>query len=492
MNKIRGSSYNIYVKLSDAETLLVHGYTGAVRKVPSGIVNYIRSLDNPAIGGALFTSVPSDILYSELKRDGFITDMTLKDEIEFISRINSNLHERNRKGKPEFMIVPTYSCNFNCYYCYEKDMRISRGDSYVNSVMSNDMCRMICSAMMEIENQNRAPGSDCNNPVQVTFYGGEPLQRVTSGVVTSILQQLLPVNRYTFSAITNGYELEYFRDILSPEMFSEVQVTIDSVPEVHNKRRTLKNSSAGTFHKIADNISMALDKGVDVNVRVNTDRDTIIRIEELTCEMAARGWGCYDNFRVSLAPVFRLKGDPGHDRCLNYGTLFNELKNYSTVPGADNNIRAIVSQEEYFDSMEESLINGLPLTSHFKSSICNSMGTLFIFDLYGDIYPCFEKVGRKESVLGNVSSDKGTVFNDEVHDRWRGRIATSNDKCGRCSYTLFCGGGCASRAEDSNGTIYSSYCDGFPLFFQSKIMELYLKNGKARGVTESVLYGAPA
>lgn len=85
---------------------------------------------------------------------------------------------------------------------------------------------------------------------------------------------------FTFSAITNGYDLDCFEALLSPNAIKFVQITIDGIPERHNKRR-IHAQGVPTFDKIVNNIGMALRHGVKVSVRVNTDSDNIEDLKAL-------------------------------------------------------------------------------------------------------------------------------------------------------------------------------------------------------------------
>jgi len=474
--KFRGSSYNIAVKLTDEESLLIHGYTGAIKKVSKDTLAWLRSLDNQTIDESTTFTVPTENLIAELKRGGFLTEMAHAKENDFISEICRNIHKRRLRSMPEYMIIPTYGCNFDCFYCFEKEMRTCRGDDFVNGVISRDMCDRIFKIFEKIETPFPPEKINKDNPIHITFYGGEPLQRSTKEIVTYIINTLKLLNKYSFSAITNGYDLEYFRELLSPEILNKLQITLDSIPAIHNKQRTLKHSNLETFSKIAENIGMALNRGVEVNLRINTDRETIISLEKLTDEIDKRGWNGYKNFTTTIAPIYRLKNQTGYDKCMNCGELFNEFKKISDKLPGDKTFKMSVSMENYFSSMKMFVKNNRPLIPFFKSSICNSMGTLLIFDPTGDVYPCFERVGIKDSVIGNISSNGYLEINEDVFNKWRGRLSTTNPVCSCCIYAMFCGGGCASRAEEINGTINSSHCDGFPLLFHSKMREMYFEN----------------
>lgn len=64
---------------------------------------------------------------------------------------------------------------------------------------------------------------------------------------------------YTFKVISNGYDIDYFENILSPEYFSFFQITLDGDKENHNSRRFHYEEGA-SFDKIVNNIGILLRK----------------------------------------------------------------------------------------------------------------------------------------------------------------------------------------------------------------------------------------
>ena len=107
----------------------------------------------------------------------------------------------------------------------------------------------------------------------LTLYGGEPLLAENKEIVNYIVEE--GVKRgYKFNAITNGYELEHYLDLLSPTKICKLQITIDGPKAIHDTRR-IHYKDYGTFDKIIHNISMALKKNIKVSVRMNTDNHNV-------------------------------------------------------------------------------------------------------------------------------------------------------------------------------------------------------------------------
>ncbi len=63
----------------------------------------------------------------------------------------------------------------------------------------------------------------------------------------------------------------------------------------------------------------------------------------------------------------------------------------------------------------------------------------------GDIYPCWELIGRKEHVIGNFS--QGHFVLNEMSSIWYRSPLLNDERCQKCKFSLICGGGCPKRTE---------------------------------------------
>ena len=90
------------------------------------------------------------------------------------------------------------------------------------------------------------------------------------------------------TAITNGYDLDAYIDLLEEFGFSHLQVTIDGVGELNDRRR-LHRDGVPTYDRILKNVALALEHGVDISLRVNVNGDNIGGIKALIDDLTARG-----------------------------------------------------------------------------------------------------------------------------------------------------------------------------------------------------------
>lgn len=76
-----------------------------------------------------------------------------------------------------------------------------------------------------------------------------------------------------FRIVTNGYDLNCFLDLFSPDLIEEI-ATIDGTKEYHDQRR-VHYKEGSTFDKIVLNVKEVLERGIKVVVRVNNDATNV-------------------------------------------------------------------------------------------------------------------------------------------------------------------------------------------------------------------------
>ena len=98
--------------------------------------------------------------------------------------------------------------------------------------------------------------------IHISWYGGEPL--LAKDAVWDLSKQFLKSCEtfgayYSATIITNGYLIddETVENFLKYKIV-KVQITIDGPPDIHNKRRKLKNDSKPTFDVILKNVKKFL------------------------------------------------------------------------------------------------------------------------------------------------------------------------------------------------------------------------------------------
>lgn len=465
---LRTSSYTIYVDLPEAqeEVLLIHGYTGAYDRVSRPVARYLRALSGrQAVAADAWQ--PRGETVEALARRGYLTEKTHEQEEEMVARIARILHERAMRNQPGYVIMPTYSCNLRCPYCFQSHMRNDAGHRHLLRTMAPEVVDRIFAAMPAIEERH---GLDpkAERARNLLFFGGEPLLAESRPVVEYIMGKCKALGNMKVSAISNGTELETYRDLLGPDGITGIQITLDGVPAEHDQKR-IHADGRGTFDQIAANVTMALDRGVRITLRLNIDRNNVGSLPRIGQEIEARGWRSSPHFVAYVASIHSAKGEGGElmDSWVlrkSLGTFQTKTPELRRVGHLDDNLSGRLRQ--IFEQRQD------PMPG-FKATFCGAHSTMYIFDAFADIYACWEHTGDQNIRIAHISEDGGLLFDDEHNELWRGRNVLTNDDCRRCRYAFYCGGGCANLAWGRTGDFHTSFCDGFSHRFRTTAAKVY-------------------
>ena len=455
-NSYRLSAYTIFIELKDAshDYMLIHGYTGALDLASKRLVDYLRL-------GSFDTNneqFPPNII-EKLEERGYITQKSLKEERDEVKR-RANLLHRQTKLHKSFTILMTYNCNFRCPYCYEN--AISKdGSNWSEKTMTKSMVDKLYRTIFQIEPQKEFINK------KITLYGGEPLLAKNKEIIEYTVNKGRELG-FSFKAITNGYDLDSFSDMLKPGYIDMLQITIDGSEYIHNKRR-FHHSNGASFRIIMNNIQMALDLGVIIAIRVNLDSENIIDFNELKLSFEKYGFFRYKNFSVSPAKVSGNNIEEREDGpLLSRMTFLKEM--YSPV----NQQNATIHCQD--NGITRSLLNALANKSSvsLSSTFCNAQSGGFVMDPLGNIYTCWECVGAREHIVGNYKNE--LIWNQENLDKWQRRNISVLPKCSICKYAFLCRGNCLGHILQNGGNYTSSRCEDFSTalkFIANKMYHLY-------------------
>ena len=333
-------------------------------------------------------------------------------KVKYVNRIR-----RNNNKRLILTINPTLACNFNCPYCFEAE--------HPNIYMTDEVEEQI---VHYVESCREAEELD------VTWFGGEPLlalERIKS--LTSRFKNL--GLRYTAKMITNGYLLTN-KNLKEIETLSIkfVQITIDGMADLHDKRRCLK-SGKPTFNTIIGNIDNMQSKypQIGVSIRVNVDEsneDDFIRLYKFLSDRH------YPNAQVSLAFVKNL----------------SDCKTCTNL--CDRN-----HQAEFIKKVQDKYgICGafvFPMPERNECAIRNK--NAIVIGPQGEVYKCWNDVGDISRVIGKIG---GKVKNETLLLRYLvGADPFEDPNCLNCLLLPVCGGGCPlSRIQNKYEGKNVNYC----------------------------------
>lgn len=440
----RFSSYTISVDLENTKdkVMLVHGYTGAIDIANKTILSFLKSNKSLLKENAPF----SDNTWNRLLSRGYITTKTKKEEHAYVARMANAYHKRNKLFS-SFIFIPSYDCNFRCRYCIESQVS-QMGQKWIKKSFTKEMVDKAYQAMEKI-----GPHIEFNVK-QILLYGGEPLLKINKDIVQYIVEKGHPL-KYKFKAITNGYDLEAFKDLLSPDLIYSLQITIDGTKEWHDQRR-IHFQDGRTFDKIIQNIGMALEQGVEVIVRINTDKNNLDSIPELKEIFAHLGYYKFEKlFSVYVGWLQETDLNPA-DESIQYMD-FKELN------------QRLVEKKIDICHPSDMLYNNLYKTINAKkllalnSTGCSSQSGAYVFDPVGNIYSCLEIVGDTQYILGNYANDV-IQWNENEVSKWHNMNISTMKRCSVCKYAFLCHGGCTIKRIKNDG--YTQTCESFPVMFK--------------------------
>lgn len=354
-------------------------------------------------------------LVSDMKRVGFLVDDNM-DELHMLE-MNYNL-SKNQKSGLGLVIAPTMACNFACPYCFE---------GIQTGIMSENIQNKIISMASHFakEGQN----------ITVTWFGGEPL--LAKKVIYSMSEEMMPISKqeqvgYTARLITNGYLLDEECVLKLKECNVDfVQITLDGLPETHNRKRKLKyNSSIPTFDRILENVLIARNHGIRTSVRINVDKETQHQLDAILEMMIEKGLG---------ESLYLGHVDANTESSKNFCSNCLTREEFAHT--------ALEFEKKLFE-------NNIP--TDYPVPIRTKCGADYLFsyviDSDGDLYKCWNDIGVKQNSIGNIGEIENFIQLVQLPNKNYSKYLTWSpfkfEKCTACEILPICQGGCPYNGID--------------------------------------------
>ena len=316
-------------------------------------------------------------------------------------------------------ITTTLKCNARCIYCFE------------NGVKQTDIIEGVEEKLLDfIKKHNKS------NEVHLVLFGGEPLLNIP--FIDSLCNSLTEAEIiYSTYIITNGSLLN--KELIESKFdywnIKDMQVTLDGVKNVYEKIKNYKFPHEGMFYSILDNIRIAAENDVFVNIRLNIGKDNKDSIIELIKELD-KIFGQYNN--VVFYPAF--------------------LAGNQEIQDEDERIEFIKKMLFSIKNVQK-LTAGMRFYSLPRMHACmNGDPTSFSIDVNGNIYTCECNVGRSKYRIGELT--EGLFIND-----LRGADVTFSEECRHCVFLPKCFGGCEANRNKNN----------IPCMIEKYLLKAYLQ-----------------
>jgi uncharacterized protein len=413
------SKYNIVSEVKDSDNwFIVNSLSGQADVLDKEIFEQLQRGDE---------SCP------ELITNGYLID-PLQEKRLFREKYLQFLDDRE-KDEIQIFFVTNYSCNFDCSYCYQA------GYEQLPVALSKEVIDAFFDYILNEFSGRRK---------YITLFGGEPFLNAPHHKENiEYLIRKAASHNLEIAAVTNGYHLAEYLNILKIGKIREVQVTLDGTSAVHNQRRYLKGGGP-TFDQIVQGVDLLIENRIPVNLRMVVDKQNIGNLPDLAQFAIDKGWTNSPFFKTQLGRNYEL-----HECQANQQKLYSRLELYQDLYHLLKKFPHISEFHRPAFSVSKFLFEQGELPAPLFDA-CTGTKTEWAFDFTGNIYACTATVGKNGESLGTFYPEKRKK--KEAIEEWQERDILSIPKCQSCNLSLICGGGCASMAKNYNGTLNSHDC----------------------------------
>ena len=329
----------------------------------------------------------------------------------------------------DFLLYPTFHCNFRCTYCFQEDLKkysfISK--KYVDKAFN--AIETICGDL------------EISRPL-LYLFGGEPLLKGKKAKeIIGYIIDTAGKKDYRTAIVSNGSNISYYADILR-DTIEFIQVTVDGPKHIHDTRRVYANGK-GTFDDISQGIQSIIDSDIKILIRINLDSQNIDFIPEFADFVYDSGWD-RDNVTVFVGPYRDLLCRsyeyqlPEHVMLKKMFAYYEEYPRTKVIhllawPGADHILHFLQTRT-------------LPQP---RVSYCIANYGRFGFDATGFVYACGNAAGNKEYAIGRYYPEY--TIDEEKASTWRKRRFVTMPECKSCALAPLCGGGCTLQSLLKSG-----------------------------------------
>jgi uncharacterized protein len=428
VTEVKPSFFNLYLSDEKGETFVIfNALTKAAIK--------LDKKSKEAIENGKFDSMEGGIL-EKLKEQGIVAESEIEEMRKFKVLYESTKFNKKKLG---FGIVPTYKCNMACTYCYQ-----GKKDALAETMSGETVQSILKFIKRRLKEENA-------DQLILHFYGGEPLLEFRK--IAVFLKELK--NSITSSLITTNGSLVTKEVVNELKKYPTVlEVTLAGPEEIHDKKRAFKNGT-GTYRKIIQGLSLAVENGVSVVLRIDVDEENKLCFDELLTDLSKHGF--HEFIPLSFRAVAPIAHAMSYPLCLKNKTDLVKLykkaveKGFRVIPEGPNTPFSFCQQQ----------------TSGFM-----------MIDLMGDIYCCEGILGARDQRAGSIDK-QGNLKIEYPYFDWLARDPLQIDKCRSCKALPICCGGCAFIAYLENGTCHAPACfwGGNPEYLEIFIKyQLYYNN----------------
>jgi uncharacterized protein len=410
---IKNEKYNNYLIYNSLKNSLIEAENNIIEYLNSNVFKEYEKYNIDKSG------------FDTLTEYGIITEQSEDDEKKGAFELDKSKRQirlNRSETRLSFTIMPTNSCNFRCYYCYES---LSKVDSPGMSESTlNDLLKMFAKLLE----------TGIYTHLKVDYYGGEPLLKLPNIIALQKATLELCKMHNVFldsSIVTNGLLLtqETIALLLEHKILS-AQVTLDGSEKTHNKRRRFPENPDKNYETIMENIFNS-PENFKINIRINLDKFNEGEQYDLVKDMMLKKiWPYKKNISFYIAHV-RDRDNPNKDSLIPMDSFLIEELEFRMWTVIEYN-KIIPGNKAKFNFTYPSLFQnagcGLALS---KNSV--------VIDENGDFFKCWEAVGVDKLKLGCINDILNGVSFSELGKDWITQDANRVTwGCNNCNFMPIC------------------------------------------------------
>lgn len=313
------------------------------------------------------------------------------------------------------IINPTLECNFNCWYCYEKNIKGS---------MSSDTIQNIKNFLSRKVENHEITGLD------LSWFGGEPLLYYKEVVlpISLFAKDLMAANNLSFSngITTNGYLIDdEMIDGLKLIDMNFFQITLDGSENSHNLTRNQKGEPS--YQRIISNIIKLCQSNDKVRIRLRINYTNKI-------------------LRQDFKEIFdHFPPEQRHKIAIDFQRVWQTTREVSH-PGCNN--EDVISKVEL--SREMGFAFGLDakytIGRYHQCYVDRYNHAHVNYD--GRVYKCSARNYSDKYVYGELLNTGEIKYKSGILEKMYTRANFENDKCLPCKLLPLCIGPCYQRYLD--------------------------------------------
>lgn len=217
-----------------------------------------------------------------------------------------NQYPRKRFNKIKLCtLLTTTGCNAQCYYCYEKGMKVE----FMTKEVVDNLINFFLKDKVE-------------QPLNLKWFGGEPLLNIE--IINYMCQQLKKNNiSYYSTFLSNGYLIKNLsKQDLQKWNVKSFQITIDGYQETYNKIKNYKNKDdINPFSTIINNIDFLLQNKIQTRIRMNLDYNNVEEQKKVVDFLKSK---------FSNSSYFSLYSSPIYD-LINFNSMNNNKEDRKKI-----------------------------------------------------------------------------------------------------------------------------------------------------------------